>query len=242
MGKEYDTLQSLNDIAHNMSRMGGADLAPDIYAHMALNGLARISSEASRRRMNPASTLLPIDLQVKGSLLNATVQLREGGVRRPCDAVPGLGTTVESMQAWDIPTTARECVKAADDQLRDAAGALPKSEMQRRRQRLLTLLRDGMAMLGHWPHDPGAAEPSREWREVYGQLLDVAARADDLDPYSRHINVRIHALLLSEAGLIDSQGQISEEAWLGAPHRHPHSMAWPTTSVQYSFARQNVSR
>ena len=33
--------------------------------------------------MNPAGGLLPIDLQVKGALLNAAVQLREGGVRRP---------------------------------------------------------------------------------------------------------------------------------------------------------------
>ena len=231
-GKAYDAQRSLNNIAHSMVRMGSTDVAPDIYAHMALNGMARLAAESSRRRANPASRVLPIDSHVKGALLNAAVQLREGGVRRPLEASPEVASGIDT---WDIPTTAFKCVEAAGAQLQDAGSAGAGM------QRVMVLLRDGMALLGHWPHEPEAAQPSQQWQEVYKMLFDVAARADLQNPNSRYMTIPIQTLLVSEALLIDTPTRASEEACLGAPHRRAQSMAWPTHLVQYNFARSKVS-
>lgn len=236
VGKAYDTQQSLNNIAHSLVRMGSTDVAPDIYAHLALNGMARLAAESSRRRANPANRVLPIDSHLKGTLLNAAVQLREGGVRRPLEASPEIAPGLDT---WDIPTTAFKCVEAADAQLQDASSA--SAGMQRVRQSVMMLLRDGMALLGHWPHEPEAAQPSQQWQEVYKMLLDVAARADHQNPNSRYTTIPIQTLLVSEARLIDTPTRALEEACLGAPHRRAQSMAWPTHLVQYNFARSKVS-
>ena len=65
---------------------------------------------------------------------------------------------------------------------------------------------------------------------------------NDLNNYSRYLNIPVHALLVSEAGLVDPRSQSPHEAMLGAPHRRHVSTAWPTASVQYNFARQQVSQ
>ena len=182
LGKRFDATAVLSAAAHDIASRGKAEHAPDLHAYMAVQGMARLACEASRRSAAGSSVVLPlgsstpplpIDAQVHGALANATVQLRAGGVRRR-DLLAGARVDV-----WDLRTTAEQCAEAAEEQLQaellGKEGPDRRSEMEQRagRQRLLELLRDGMTILGHWPHERDETQPSAAWQDVYSRLMRV---------------------------------------------------------------------
>jgi hypothetical protein len=46
----------------------------------------------------------------------------------------------------------------------------------------MMLLRDGMMLLGHWPHDSSETQPSPDWHKAFQAIMGIAARMNELHP------------------------------------------------------------
>jgi hypothetical protein len=223
--------------------MGAAEVAPDVQAHQALNGMARLAVEVARRRASGAGRNRPAieafvseqERQLAGALLNGAVQLRENGVRGGGGGGAG--------GVWSLPNCALKCVEAAEELLLRQQGQ-ESVRLQRSRadveaaRRLLVLLRDAMMLLGHWPHESSQKTPSPDWVMVFQRLMAVANEATRLDPHSSD---NLQNLLAMEALASPSLDIAAVQARLGVPPRRPEVTAWPN-NTQCLWLNQNFNR
>ncbi len=225
--------------------MGAAEVAPDVHAHQALNGMARLAVEAAKRRASgvgvagrnrSATEVLASEQerQLAGALLNGAVQLRENGVRG--------GGRGGAGGVWPLPNCALRCVEAAEELLRQQVQESVRLQSSRAdveaARRLLVLLRDGMMLLGHWPHESSEKTPSPNWIMVFKRLMAVANEATRLDPHSSD---NLQNLLAMEALASPSLDIAAVQARLGVPPRRPEVTAWPN-NTQCLWLNQNFNR
>jgi hypothetical protein len=231
--------------ALSLRTMGAAEVAPDVQAHLALNGMARLAVEAAKRRASgqgvagrnrPTAALASEqERQLAGALLNGAVQLRENGVRAGgCGGGGGV---------WPLPNCALRCVEAGEELLLQQGQESvrlqsSRADVEAARRRLLVLLRDGMMLLGHWPHESSEKTPSPNWIMVFKRLMAVANEATRLDPHSGD---KLQNLLAMEALASPSLDIASVQARLGVPPRRPEVTAWPN-NTQCLWLNQNFNR